>query len=195
VCAVSHLLALLVGLDQDAVRATSELRWEPATVVLTLASAAWVKGPLLVALAWFTDLRERRLLPLIALAATVSLVVASVLSSALKELVDRSRPPQAIGLDALGSIPASSSFPSGHAMTAFAVAGAIALLAPRLRWPVLTLAALIGFSRVYLGVHFWTDVLAGSVLGLAIGVAVAAPLRSRCCRQAAPVAVPAAAAT
>jgi undecaprenyl-diphosphatase len=188
---MSDLLQLLVGLDQDAIRATSELRWGPATAVLTLASAWWVKGPLLVAVAWLADLRGRRLLPLIALASAASFLVASTLSSALKELVDRSRPPQAIGFDALGSVPASPSFPSGHAMTAFAAAGAIALLAPRLRWPALMLAALVAISRVYLGVHFWLDVLVGSVLGLAIAVAVAGPLRSRCRRPA----VPAAAAT
>ncbi len=67
-------------------------------------------------------------------------------------------------------------------MTAFAVAGAVALLAPRLRWPVLGLAALIAFSRVYLGVHFWIDVLAGAALGLAIGLGVAWLLPGR--RQA-----------
>ena len=61
-------------------------------------------------------------------------------------------------------------------MTAFAVAGAVALLAPRLRWPVLGLAAVIAFSRVYLGVHFWIDVLAGAVLGIAVGLCVAWPL-------------------
>ena len=58
-------------------------------------------------------------------------------------------------------------------MSAFAVATAIALLAPRLRWPVLGLAALIAFSRTYLGVHFWLDVLAGAGLGITIGVLIA----------------------
>jgi undecaprenyl-diphosphatase len=62
-------------------------------------------------------------------------------------------------------------------MSAFAVAAAIALLAPRLRWPVLGLATVIGFSRVYLGVHFWLDVVAGAAFGMAIGTLVAIALR------------------
>ena len=176
---MSNALQLLVGLDQDAIRVTSELRCGPATAVLTLASAWWVKGPLLVGAGWCVDLRCRRLFPLVALAATLSFFLASGLNAVLKAIVDRSRPPEAIGLDSLVGMPASPSFPSGHAMTAFAVAAAIALLAPRLRWPVLGLAAVIGFSRVYLGVHFWLDVLVGAALGLAIGLSVAWTLRSR----------------
>jgi membrane-associated phospholipid phosphatase len=170
---MSHVLRLLVDLDEDAIRATAQLRWPPATAVLLLVSAWWVKGPLLVAAGWGADLRNRRLVPLVALAATLSFVVASGLNAAIKALVGRSRPPGEIGLDALGAVPGSPSFPSGHAMSAFAVAGAIALLAPRLRWPVLGLAALIAFSRVYLGVHFWLDVLAGAALGMTIGAAIA----------------------
>jgi membrane-associated phospholipid phosphatase len=174
---MSDALQLLVSLDQDAIRATSELRCGPATAILTLASAWWVKGPLLVGAGWCADLRSRRVFPLVALAAALSFFVASGLNAALKALVDRSRPPDAIGFDALVGVPASPSFPSGHAMSAFAVAGAVALLAPRLRWPVLGLAAVIGFSRVYLGVHFWLDVLAGATLGLAIGLLLAWSLR------------------
>ena len=170
---MSNALQLLVNLDQDAVRVTSELRWGPATAVLELASAWWVKGPLLVGAGWCADLRCRRLFPLVALAATLSFVLASALNAVVKGLVDRSRPPDAMNLEALVGLPGSPSFPSGHAMTAFAVAGAVALLAPRLRWPALGLAAVIGFSRVYLGVHFWLDVLAGAALGLAIGLSVA----------------------
>lgn len=174
---MSDALQLLLNLDQDAVRVTSELRCAPATAVLTLASAWWVKGPLLVAAGWCADLRCRRVFPLVALAATLSFFLASGVNAALKALFDRSRPPDAIGFDALVGVPGSPSFPSGHAMTAFAVAAAVALLAPRLRWPVLGVAAVIGFSRVYLGVHFWLDVLAGAALGLAIGLLVAWSLR------------------
>ena len=174
---MGNVLHLLVGLDHDAIRATGELRWGPATAVLALISAWWVKGPLLVAVGWGADLRCGRRFPLAALAATTAFFLASALNAVLKGIVDRSRPPEAIGLDALVGVPGSPSFPSGHAMSAFAVAGAIALLAPRLRWPVLVLAAAIAFSRVYLGVHFWIDVMVGSALGLAIGLGCAAGLR------------------
>jgi undecaprenyl-diphosphatase len=179
---MSDALDLLVSLDQDAIRATSALRWEPATFVLAFLSAWWIKGPLMVTAGWCADLRSRRLFPLVALAATVSFAVASGLNALIKGLVDRSRPPASMDLNALVGVPGSPSFPSGHAMTAFATAGAIALLAPRLRAPVLALAALIAFSRVYLGVHFATDVLAGSLLGAAIGLATG--LAARWVRQA-----------
>jgi undecaprenyl-diphosphatase len=174
---MSDALQLLLSLDEHAIRVTGALHWGPATAVLTLLSAWWVKGPLLVAAGWCADLRCRRAIPLVALAATASFFVASGLNTLIKDLVDRSRPPQSIDYEALIGVPGSSSFPSGHAMSAFAVAAAIALLAPKARWPVLALAATIAFSRVYLGVHFWVDVLVGAALGAAIGVLVALAFR------------------
>jgi membrane-associated phospholipid phosphatase len=166
-------LRLLLSLDHDAIRATTELRWEPATAILTLLSAWWVKGPLLVAAGWGADLRCKRTFPLVAVAAAVSFFVASGLNALIKDLVDRHRPPLSMDLEALVALPGSPSFPSGHAMSAFAVGAAIAVLAPRTRWPVLGVAATIAFSRVYLGVHFWIDVLAGAGLGIAIGAGIA----------------------
>jgi hypothetical protein len=72
-----NAMHLLVDLDRDAVRVTTELRWSPMTAVLVLASAWWVKGPLLVAAAWCADLRNGRVLPLVALAATLSFAPSS----------------------------------------------------------------------------------------------------------------------
>jgi membrane-associated phospholipid phosphatase len=181
---MNDVLQLLLTLDEDAIRATGELRCEPATALLTLVSAWWVKGPLMVAAGWCADLRCKRVFPLVALAATVSFFVASGLNAVIKELVDRHRPPTTIEFEALIVVPGSPSFPSGHAMSAFAVASAIALLAPRLRKPVLALAAVIAFSRVYLGVHFWIDVLAGAALGAAVGLLVAHSFRRAAARQA-----------
>ena len=64
------------------------------------------------------------------------------------------------------------SFPSGHATVAFACATVLALAVPRLRVPFFVLAALIAFSRVYVGVHYPFDVLAGAVLGVGLATAL-----------------------
>jgi undecaprenyl-diphosphatase len=94
-------------------------------------------------------------------------------STVLKELVGRPRPPLASPLAAAGS----SSFPSGHAMLAAAVYLTLGVLLAGIARPrrvkvyVLAVASLlvvlVGLSRIYLGVHYPTDVLAGWVGGLA----------------------------
>ena len=68
--------------------------------------------------------------------------------------------------------PSTFSFPSGHATVAFACATVLALAVPRLRWWLYALAALIAFSRVYVGVHYPGDVLVGALLGVAIARAL-----------------------
>lgn len=97
---------------------------------------------------------------------------AALLVFGIKRLVGRSRPPLELRL-ALEDTP---SFPSGHALAATAVLGVTVLLLPRLLppravWPT-TLVVLvfwlgIGASRLYLAVHWATDVLAGAALGSA----------------------------
>ncbi len=66
--------------------------------------------------------------------------------------------------------PSSYSFPSGHTGSSFAAATALFLWSKKWGIPALVLAALIGFSRVYLFVHFPTDVLAGAVVGILCAV-------------------------
>jgi undecaprenyl-diphosphatase len=63
--------------------------------------------------------------------------------------------------------PDYASMPSGHATTAFAAAVAVALLWPRLRVPMLIYAFLIAASRVVLGAHYVSDVVAGAAVGVA----------------------------
>lgn len=68
----------------------------------------------------------------------------------------------------LARLPASTSFPSGHSASAFAFATGVGLEVPRLRAPLLALAAAVASSRVYTGVHYPGDVLVGSAMGAAI---------------------------
>jgi len=63
------------------------------------------------------------------------------------------------------------SFPSGHTMTAFSIALVVSYFYPGLEWPLYFLALSIAISRVVLGMHFLSDVLAGAVLGSALGIA------------------------
>ena len=65
--------------------------------------------------------------------------------------------------------PDKYSFPSGHSITAFGIAIAIGLFYPQLQGCLLVIAFLIAASRIILGMHFLSDVLAGSVIGAALG--------------------------
>jgi undecaprenyl-diphosphatase len=67
--------------------------------------------------------------------------------------------------------PDQFSFPSGHTMTAFSIALVVSYFYPSLEGPMYFLAVSIGVSRIVLGMHFLSDVLAGAALGSALGVA------------------------
>lgn len=154
--------------------AVEGMRWEPLTMFFVLASAWWVKGPLFVAIGAIGDVRARRDFPFAAASAGASAFAAGALSMVLKQWFDRTRPPDSgIGVEPLVATPSDPSFPSGHTVTAFAAAAVVGSFHPRLRWPVFGLAAIVGFSRMYLGVHYWLDVMAGAAIGIAVGLALA----------------------
>jgi undecaprenyl-diphosphatase len=153
------------------------LRWEPLTIAFVIASMWWVKWPLIVVIGSACD-AKRRCLPRATAAAVLAVTTAALVVTVLKDFFDRARPPVAdSSLDPIGVVPASASFPSGHAATAFAAAVAVALVYPRLGRPLLALAVVIAISRVYLGVHYALDVAAGTLLGIAIGAAAAGVIR------------------
>jgi membrane-associated phospholipid phosphatase len=170
---LSALTTEFIQLDQALVNTTPAFEHPLLTGIFVLLSAWWVKGPLLLALGLCCDIWRRRV-PLAFLAAATATLTASVVVAPLKELFDRARPTEADpGLAALIANPDNAAFPSGHAATAFAAATAIAILSPRMRPYALGLAAAIALSRVYLRVHFPLDVLAGAVLGAALGALAA----------------------
>jgi undecaprenyl-diphosphatase len=169
---LTALVSQLAEWENVAMRAAADIRWEPLTILFALASAWWVKWPLFAVVGACGDLQCRRRVPFVALTALGAAAAAGLVVSLLKGISDRARPPIADpALHAIGVVPDSTSFPSGHSATAFATAIVVGAAYPRLRLPLLGIAALVALSRVYLGMHYWSDVLAGSLLGVAIGLA------------------------
>lgn len=138
--------------------------------------------PIIMAvLALFLWWRWRNPTPFVLIA--MAEVGAVLISSTAKRVVDRARPPQ---IDAVPPFEVSPSFPSGHTMQAFAAATIIAYLLIRYLWDrprwlqamigllALAYACLMGFSRVFLGYHWLTDVLAAAMLGIAWSAVVIA---------------------
>lgn len=105
----------------------------------------------------------------VALALILDLITCNLM---IKPLVARTRPYEInTAVELLINKPHDYSFPSGHSAASFAAASAMffAGTKPRLWVPAVVLGALIAFSRLYLYVHFPTDVLGGIVLGIALG--------------------------
>jgi undecaprenyl-diphosphatase len=116
--------------------------------------AVWLAIAAVLALLW------RR--PSIFVTVLAADAAADGLAGAGKLIVQRHRPFET----QIGPPSSTHSFPSGHTATSFACATVLSAFVPRLRVPFFLLAALIGISRVYNGMHYPTDVVAGALLGV-----------------------------
>ena len=101
------------------------------------------------------------------------------LATLLKVAVGSHRPS---GGAPLVTIPHSDSFPSGHTATSFACATVLAVLVPRAAPAFYVLALAIGYSRIYIGVHWPLDVVGGAVVGVATALLLLAIARRRSVR-------------
>lgn len=148
-------------------RADAPMRWIGTT------GTAWILAPLAVALAAWAIVRRTWgvLAVTVGTAALVWLV-----NPALKRLFSRERP----DVRDFGESTSRWSFPAGHAVASAGFATLLVLLAwpTRARWPVtagaITYVGLVGLSRLVLGVHHPTDLLAGWALAVAVGSGLAA---------------------
>jgi undecaprenyl-diphosphatase len=161
-------------LDRTLFRMLFGLKWAPLTAVMRAFTVAGTAGALWGFLAagafLLTGLEPSHLLiPWVAVAASWTV------AEGAKYLFDRARPfIWDTEIAPLIKTPSSSSFPSGHSATAAAGALTLSVLYPPLA-PALVLAgALVVLSRVYLGVHFPFDVLAGVAIGTLTAAAVLA---------------------
>jgi undecaprenyl-diphosphatase len=104
------------------------------------------------------------------LAATAAVAIGIALFLRLKRLCGRKRP-CAIEPHCWATLlpPDQFSFPSGHTITAFAVAVSLGAFYPNAYAGLLFCAASVAASRVLLGMHFLTDVIAGAIIGSALG--------------------------
>lgn len=179
------LMAIVVGLvlciDADLLRPIDEpiistVRAEPLVAPFAwlatatqLGSTWWVA--LIAIAAALVELAAGR--PLVGAGAAVTIGVGAFANSSLKLVVARARPDELVPI----VVEPGYSFPSGHTLAATVAYGVIAILVARASWPIpirvgalavlAALPVLVGLSRVYLGVHYPSDVLGGWLMGIA----------------------------
>ena len=97
----------------------------------------------------------------------VAVIIAALGAGLVKQLAARKRPDLPLLVRPLRS----TSFPSGHAASAAAAACALLIVAPTFAPAWIAMALVMGASRVYVGAHYPSDVLAGAGLGVLVGLA------------------------
>jgi len=166
-------MELLAKLDRDILFFIQEhIRCAPLDVLMKLMSFLGDMGLLWIALGIILIINQKTRAAGIMTIITLGLT-AGLNDKIIKNIIMRPRPYVThFGLSILIEAQKSYSFPSGHASSSFAAATAITLFCGKKGALAYIPAALIALSRVYVGVHYPTDIFFGALLGTCMGILI-----------------------
>jgi membrane-associated phospholipid phosphatase len=148
-----------------------------AEVITTLGIATWYLVVSFVLYLFFRFISKNKLNAARSIFVFLSLSITGIFITLLKWLVGRHRPIDLFnhGIYGFGHFGVGyelTSFPSGHAQTAFTLATALTILFPRWGIPAFLVAGAVGISRIVLTSHYLSDVIAGAGIGILFTLAV-----------------------
>jgi len=178
ILAIVIVFAVIISLylDKILVKYVSFLRnafLDNVFLAVTFISSEAIIFLVLTSLFLFRDKKRRWIFPL-----WVTFGISAVVSFILKVTIQRARPFQLGIVSLLPSLQEASqniwnfSFPSSHTVFAFCAIPILSQQYPKLKNVWIGIAALIALSRVYLGLHFFSDVIAGGLIGYVIGMLI-----------------------
>jgi undecaprenyl-diphosphatase len=168
------LLALFQAADDGMFRLINRMLENPVfDRLMPILSDKWVAFALAAGLLAIVIVRGDRRAWLLVGVAIASVALSDASGNLIKHLVDRTRPCHVLpDVHLLAGCTRSFSLPSNHATNMFALAAVVWLTLHRWRWALVGLATAVAYSRVYLGVHYPSDVLVGALWGASMGWSV-----------------------
>ena len=148
-----------------------------AEVITTFGITTWYIVASIIFYLFFRFIYKNNLLAAQSLFVFLSLCITGIFITLLKWIAGRHRPIDLFnhgysGFDYFGVGYALTSFPSGHAQTAFTLATALTILFPRWGIPLFVFAGTVSISRIILTSHYLSDVIAGAGVGILCTMAV-----------------------
>jgi undecaprenyl-diphosphatase len=165
-------MSFLQNLDKQLLSFFSEgIRNSFFDILMPFISAINQHGEIWIALSIILMINKNTVIRRLGISVLIALALGSIVGELiLKNIIARARPiGDEFNFNFIVNLPKSYSFPSGHTTSSFAAFGVFLFSKARYRYCVLALAALMAFSRMYLHVHYPSDILGGIILGLSCG--------------------------